>query len=162
MGNLVNTPFDEIEVGMTAEYQKQVSEQDITLFAILSGDTNPLHLDPEYAKTTQFGGCIAHGALCAVVISAAVATTIPGPGSIYAGQEMRFKKPVRAGDTLTAHLEVVEKKRRGNIVLIANKITNQNDETVFVGVSTVVAPVEKISAKPATLPQVELIEAQPA
>ncbi len=162
MSNLENTTFDELEVGMTSQYSKRVTEQDITLFAILSGDTNPLHLDHEYAKTTPFGGCIAHGALCAVVVSAAVATTIPGPGSVYAGQEMRFKKPVRAGDLLTAHLEVVEKKRRGNIVLIENKITNQNDELVFVGVSTVVAPTEKVIAKPAQLPEVELIEAEPA
>ena len=162
MSNLENTTFDELEVGMTAQYQKRVSEEDITLFAILSGDTNPLHLDPEYAKTTQFGGCIAHGALCAILVSAAVATTIPGPGSVYAGQEMRFKKPVRAGDLLTAHLEIKEKKRRGNIVLIDNKITNQNGETVFVGVSTVVAPTEKLISKPAHLPEVEFREALPA
>ncbi len=158
MAKLENTTFDEIEVGMKAEYQKKVTEQDITLFAILSGDTNPLHLDHEYAKTTQFGGCIAHGALCATVISAAVATTIPGPGSVYAGQEMRFKKPVRAGDLITAHLEVVEKKRRGNIVLIENKIINQKGETVFVGLSTVVAPTEKMVVTPATLPEVEFVE----
>lgn len=157
MSGLENTPFDELEVGMTAAYTKTVSEDDIKLFAILSGDTNPLHLDEEYAKTTQFGGCIAHGAICAVIISAAVATQFPGPGSIYAGQEMRFKKPVRAGDTLTAHLTLLEKKRRGNIVLIDNVIKNQRDETVFLGVSTVVAPTEKHIAKPAVLPKVELI-----
>ena len=90
--------------------------------------------------------------MCAVIISAAVATKFPGPGSIYAGQEMRFKKPVRPGDTLTAHLELVEKKRRGNIVLINNEIKNQNGETVFLGVSTVVAPTEKVVAKPVELP----------
>ena len=157
MADLVNVPFDEIEVGMTAEYEKHITERDITLFAILSGDTNPLHLDAEYAKTTQFGGCIAHGAICAVIVSAAVATTIPGPGSVYAGQEMRFKKPVRAGDTLTTHLKVIEKKRRGNIVLLENKIVNQDGVTVFLGVSTVVAPSEKMTAPPAKLPEVELI-----
>lgn len=157
MSGLENTPFDDLEVGMTATYTKTVSGDDIKLFAIMSGDTNPLHLDEEYAKTTQFGGCIAHGAMCAVIISAAVATQFPGPGSIYAGQEMRFKKPVRAGDTLVAHLTLTEKKRRGNIVLIDNVIKNQHDEVVFLGVSTVVAPTEKIVAKPAKLPRVELI-----
>jgi len=156
MTSLENTPFDELEVGMTATFSKTVSEEDIKLFAILSGDTNPIHLDEEYAKTTPFGGCIAHGAICAIIISAAVATQFPGPGSIYAGQEMRFKKPVRPGDTLTAHLELVEKKRRGNIVLIDNVIKNQHGETVFLGVSTVVAPSEKVIAKPVTLPKVEL------
>ncbi|MEE2732673.1 MAG: MaoC/PaaZ C-terminal domain-containing protein [Pseudomonadota bacterium] len=158
MSGLENTPFDELVVGMTATYTKSVSEDDIKLFAILSGDTNPIHLDEEYAKTTPFGGCIAHGAMCAVIISAAVATKFPGPGSIYAGQEMRFKKPVRPGDTLTAHLELVEKKRRGNIVLIQNEIKNQNGETVFLGVSTVVAPTEKVVAKPVELPRVELFD----
>jgi len=157
MSGLENTPFDELEVGMTATYNKTVSEDDIKLFAILSGDTNPIHLDEEYARTTPFGGCIAHGAICAIIISAAVATCFPGPGSIYAGQEMRFKKPVRPGDTLTAHLKLVEKKRRGNIVLIENEIKNQNGETVFLGLSTVVAPTEKMIAKPAVLPQVQLI-----
>jgi len=156
MTSLENTPFDELEVGMTATFSKTVSEEDIKLFAILSGDTNPIHLDEEYAKTTPFGGCIAHGAICAIIISAAVATQFPGPGSIYAGQEMRFKKPVRPGDTLTAHLELVEKKRRGNIVLIDNVIKNQHGETVFLGVSTVVAPSDKVIAKPVTLPKVEL------
>ena len=92
MSNLENVPFDELEVGMTASYTKSVSQDDIKLFAILSGDTNPIHLDEEYARTTPFEGCIAHGALCAIIISAAVATKFPGPGSIYAGQEMRFKK----------------------------------------------------------------------
>lgn len=156
MTSLENTPFDELEVGMTATFSKTVSEEDIKLFAILSGDTNPIHLDEEYAKTTPFGGCIAHGAICAIIISAAVATQFPGPGSIYAGQEMRFKKPVRPGDTLTAHLELLEKKRRGNIVLIDNVIKNQHGETVFLGVSTVVAPSDKVIAKPVTLPKVEL------
>lgn len=158
MSGLENTPFDELVVGMTATYTKTVSEDDIKLFAILSGDTNPIHLDEEYAKTTPFGGCIAHGAMCAVIISAAVATKFPGPGSIYAGQEMRFKKPVRPGDTLTVHLELLEKKRRGNIVLINNEIKNQNGETVFLGVSTVVAPTEKVVAKPVELPRVELFD----
>lgn len=157
MSNLESTPFDQLEVGMTAQYSKQISEDDIKLFAILSGDTNPIHLDEEYAKTTQFGGCIAHGALCAVIVSAAVATTIPGPGSVYAGQEMRFRKPVRAGDTLTAYLTITEKKRRGNIVLIGNEIKNQKGETVFTGTSTVVAPTEKVSIKPSDLPQIELV-----
>lgn len=155
---LENTPFDQLEVGMTAQYTKQILEEDIKLFAILSGDTNPIHLDEEYARTTQFGGCIAHGAICAVIISAAVATTIPGPGSVYVGQEMRFKKPVRPGDTLVAQLKLVEKKRRGNIVLIENEIKNQNGETVFVGVSTVVAPTEKLVVNQAPLPQIEMVE----
>jgi acyl dehydratase len=156
MDYLENIPFDELQEGQTADYVKTISEDDIKLFAIISGDTNPLHLDPEYAKTTRFGQCIAHGSICAIIVSAAVATRIPGPGTIYAGQEMKFKKPVFPGDTLTATLTVQEKKRKGNIVLIDCVIRNQNGDTVFTGVSTVVAPTEKVRIAAVKLPTVEL------
>lgn len=156
MDYLENIPFDELEVGQSAEYVKSISADDIKLFAIISGDTNPLHLDEEYAKTTRFGRCIAHGSICAIIVSAAVATKLPGPGTIYAGQEMKFKKPVFPGDTLTARLELLEKKRKGNIVLIECVIKNQHGETVFTGVSTAIAPSEKVRVPAMTLPTVEL------
>ena len=156
MDYLENIPFDELEVGQTAEYVKTVSADDIKLFAIISGDTNPLHLDEEYAKTTRFGRCIAHGSICGIIVSAAVATKLPGPGTIYAGQEMKFKKPVFPGDTLTARLELLEKKRKGNIILIECVIKNQHGETVFTGISTAVAPTEKLRVPTMTLPKVAL------
>jgi len=158
MEYLENFTFDELEVGQTAEYVKTVSRQDITLFAIISGDTNPLHLDEEYAKTTRFGRCIAHGSICAAVLSAAVATKMPGPGTIYAGQEMKFKKPVFPGDTLTTRLELLEKKRKG-IITMDCKITNQHGEVVFTGVSTAIAPSEKMRIPQISLPNVELYSA---
>ena len=100
--------ISELAVGQSAEMQKTVMEDDITAFAKVSGDYNPVHLDEEAAKKTMFGGRIAHGMLGASVISAAIAMKLPGPGSIYLSQSLRFTKPVRIGDTVTARVEVLE------------------------------------------------------
>ena len=156
METLENITFDELQEGQTAEYVKTITKEDIQLFAYISGDTNPLHLDEEYAKTTRFGRCIAHGAICGMIVSAAVATKLPGPGTVYAGQEMKFKKPVFPGDTITAKLTLQEKKRKANIILIECVMTNQHGEVVFTGVSTAVAPTEKLRVTPLTLPRVSV------
>ena len=156
MEYLENIPFDELQEGQTADYVKTITMDDIKLFAILSGDTNPLHLDEEYAKTTRFGRCIAHGSICAIIVSAAVACKLPGPGTLYAGQEMKFKKPVYPGDTIHVQLSVLEKKRKANIVLLDCTMKNQHGDTVFTGVSTVIAPTEKMRVKVAQLPKVVL------
>lgn len=152
-----NIPFDQLSVGMEATLIRQVTARDVELFAYLSGDFNPLHLDEAYASTTPFGGRIAHGAFCAMLISAAVANHLPGPGSIYLGQEMRFRQPVRIGDELTVTLSLQEKKRRGEIVLIANRIVNQTGTTVFTGVSTVRAPTAALAIEPATVTAEQLV-----
>lgn len=107
--------IDELSVGQTAMFSKTVTEADIVLFAGLSGDTNPVHLDAQYADQTMFRGRIAHGLLSASLVSAVLGTKLPGPGCIYLGQTLNFKAPVRIGDTVTATCEVVlldgEKKR---------------------------------------------------
>ena len=100
--------FEDLEVGMTAVYSKTITESDINLFCALSGDTNPLHLDHEYAATTMFGGPIAHGMLPASMISTVIGTKLPGPGCIYVSQTCRFKAPVRAGDTVRARATITE------------------------------------------------------
>ncbi len=156
MNYLENIPFDELQVGDTASLSRTVTERDIQLFAVVSGDNNPLHLDEEYAKTTQFGERIAHGMFSALLVTAAVATRLPGPGSIYRGQEMKFIRPVKLGDTITAELEIIEKKKRGNIVLINCVIKNQHGEKVFSGVSTAIAPTEKIRIEAAELPTITI------
>lgn len=156
MEYLENIPFDELQEGQTAEYVKTISADDIKLFAIISGDTNPLHLDEEYAKTTRFGRCIAHGSICGIIVSAAVATKLPGPGTVYLGQEMKFKKPVFPGDTITAKLTLLEKKRKMNLISIDCVMTNQHGEVVFTGVSSAMAPAEKIRIQAVTLPKVVL------
>jgi 3-hydroxybutyryl-CoA dehydratase len=94
--------IDEIETGMSAVYSKTVTETDIVLFAGLSGDTNPVHLDEEFAKPTLFKGRIAHGMLTAGFVSAVLGTKLPGPGCIYLSQTLKFKAPVRIGDTVVA------------------------------------------------------------
>ena len=98
--------IEDLSVGMTASYAKTITEADIVLFAGVSGDNNAVHTNEEFARTTQFGGRIAHGFLTASVISAAVANRLPGPGTIYLGQQLRFKAPVRPGDTVHATVTV--------------------------------------------------------
>ena len=109
MTQVTNTPYEALEVGQTASYSKLVEERDIQLFAAMSGDHNPVHLDAEYAKATMFKERIAHGMFSVALISAAVACELPGPGTIYIGQQMSFQKPVKIGDTLTVRLEILEK-----------------------------------------------------
>ena len=96
----------DLRVGMSASFAKTVTEADIVLFAGVSGDNNAVHTNEAFARTTPFGGRIAHGFLTASVISAAVANRLPGPGTVYLGQQMRFRAPVRPGDTVHATVTV--------------------------------------------------------
>lgn len=100
------TMFEDMAVGMTASFAKTVTDADLVLFVGVSGDTNPVHLDEDYAEGTQFKGRVAHGALTASFISTALGTQLPGPGSIYVAQTLKFKAPVHVGDTVTAFVEV--------------------------------------------------------
>lgn len=106
--------IEDLEVGQVAEFSKQVTEADIVSFAEVTGDNNPVHLDEDYAAGTMFKTRIAHGILSAGFISAVVGTKLPGYGAIYVSQNLRFKAPVRIGDTVTARCEVTEidEKRR--------------------------------------------------
>jgi len=92
---------------MTASFAKTVTDADLVLFVGVSGDTNPVHLDEDYAGTTQFKGRVAHGALTASFISTVLGTKLPGPGSIYVAQTLKFRAPVHVGDTVTARVEVI-------------------------------------------------------
>lgn len=98
--------IEDLRVGMTASFAKTITEADIVLFAGVSGDNNAVHINEEYAATTPFAGRIAHGFLTASVISAAVANRLPGPGAIYLEQHLRFKAPVRPGETVRATVTV--------------------------------------------------------
>jgi len=98
--------IEDLRVGMSATYAKTLSAADIALFAQLSDDHNALHTNEEFARTTAFGGCIAHGILTASVISAALARHLPGPGGVYLGQQLRFMAPVKPGDTVHATVTV--------------------------------------------------------
>ena len=115
MSDLQGYYFEDLKVGQTASYAKTVTEADIVLFAGISGDTNPVHLNEEFASTTMFKGRIAHGMLSAGFISTVFGTKLPGPGCIYMAQNLKFKAPVKIGDTVVAKVEVTalfpEKKR---------------------------------------------------
>ncbi len=100
--------FEDLEVGMTAAYARTIGPADLVMFAGMSGDTNPMHLNEEYAQQTMFGGTIAHGMLCSSFISTVVGTRLPGPGCVYVSQTLKFKAPVRPGDTVTARATVKE------------------------------------------------------
>ena len=102
--------FVDLELDMSASVSRTVSEADILMFAGVSGDTNPVHLDQEFAASTMFGGRIAHGMLSAGLISAVFGTRLPGPGSIYLSQTLKFKAPVKIGDTVVARVTVKELK----------------------------------------------------
>ena len=111
--------IEDLRVGMNASFSKTVTEADILLFAGVSGDTNPVHLDQVYAESTPFGGRISHGLLSSSFISAVLGTKLPGPGAIYVSQSLAFKAPVRAGDTVTARATVAEiwlDKRRVRLI----------------------------------------------
>lgn len=110
--------IEDLTVGLSAQFLKTLSEQDVLLFASASGDHNPVHLDEAYAKQTQFGGRIAHGMLSASIISAAIAMRLPGPGTIYLSQTLNFRRPVKIGETVCATVTVKEiLAARGRAVL---------------------------------------------
>lgn len=107
--------YEELKLGMTATVSRTITETDLRNFSGVSGDTNPMHLNEEYAKTTLFGGCIVHGMLTASLISAVIGTRLPGPGCIYMSQTLKFLAPVRVGDTVYATAtvkELIDDKKR--------------------------------------------------
>lgn len=101
--------YEDIAVGMTATFGKTITEADILMFSGVSGDTNPVHLNEDYASTTMFKGRIAHGMLSAGFISTVFGTKLPGPGCIYVAQSLKFKRPVKIGDTVIAKVECTGK-----------------------------------------------------
>ena len=113
--------FADLAVGMTVSIQNTVTERDVIDFARVSGDHNPLHMDEEYARTTQFKGRIAHGALSASYISAILGNDLPGPGAVFMELNLKFVRPVRIGDTVTSTAEVLEMIERGFRIRLAVK-----------------------------------------
>ena len=130
-------PFEEIEIGESASISKMISEADIVNYAGIIGDFNPIHVNPEYAKTTMFGERIAHGMLTASFISTLVGCCLPGINALYLSQEVKFVKPVKIGDTITASAEVIEKINKKRRIVMKTVITNQRNETVVDGKAVV-------------------------
>jgi len=131
--------FDELTVGQSAELTHVVGAADIEAFAEVSHDTNPVHLDDVYARTTTFGGRIAHGMLGAAYISAVLGTRLPGPGAIYLSQALRFRRPVKIGDPVTAKVTVKAlDEKRGHATL--ETLCQVNGKTVIDGEAVVMVP----------------------
>ena len=137
---LVERPYDDIELGESASITKTITAELVCAFAEISEDVNPMHLDAEFAAGTPFGEPVAHGMLGAGLISAVIGTRLPGPHSIYLGQELRFLAPVRYGDTLTATCQVVHKRDDKPILRLRTTVTNQEDTVVIDGEAVVKKP----------------------
>ena len=131
--------YEDLEIGQAHETVHTIKEEDITKFAEVSGDYNPLHMDDDFASKTPFGKRIAHGALTASYISGILGNNLPGPGAIFTGLSMRFRRPVYIGDEVTVRAEVSEKNDRGNRVTMKVSCI-VNGKRVITGEAQVVAP----------------------
>jgi len=129
-----------LEIGQRASYSKTATDADILLFLAISGDNNPIHIDDEAAKKTRFGRRILPGMWSASLISALLASRLPGAGSIYLSQMLTFKRPVFPGDTITASAEITAIRREKGIVTLATTCTNQAGEVVVEGEAVVMVP----------------------
>jgi len=132
--------IDEIAVGEVAELSRAVSQEDIAAFLALVGDSNPIHSDPAALAGTRFEGPIAPGMLTASYISAVIGSRLPGPGVLYASQDLRFLRPVRVGDVITARVEVLERLPERNRVRLRTTCRNERGEEVLSGEAWVLPP----------------------
>ena len=129
--------FNDLKIGQTASIQKTYSAADVTAFAGISLDVNPIHMSDGYAKDTLFGKRIVHGILTSGLISAVLGNQLPGPGTIYLGQELKFTAPVYLGDDITAEVEIVEIREDKKIIKLDTTCYNQDGKKVITGLATV-------------------------
>ncbi len=134
--------FASLAVGQSASRTHTVTDTDVVLFATVTGDTNPVHLDEEFARSSRFGARIAHGMLSGGFISAIIAAELPGPGSIYMSQSLRFLRPVLIGDSVTTRVEIVELFETKRRVRLATSVRNQRGEAVVDGEALILLPKE--------------------
>lgn len=142
---MIGRAIDELMVGDSAETSRTVSDSDVTKFVDAVGDDNPVHSDPAFAATTPFRGPIAPGIWTAGLVSAVIGTRLPGPGSIYVSQDLRFLRPVRVGDTITARVEVFEVVPERNRIRLKTVCLNQRGEEVLTGEAWVLPPRDPIA-----------------
>jgi enoyl-[acyl-carrier protein] reductase I len=153
---VANKTFNELALGDRASSTRVLTRQDIELFAIVSGDVNPCHLDPVFAESQMFAGVVAHGMWGGALISAVLGTELPGPGTIYLGQDLRFCRPVRIGDAVTTTVTLREKRPSRSIAVFDCQCVNQHGDEVIRGTAEVIAPTEKITRPRTLLPSVAL------
>ncbi|MBN8530573.1 MAG: bifunctional enoyl-CoA hydratase/phosphate acetyltransferase [Alphaproteobacteria bacterium] len=152
-----NITFDELTIGQSATLSRKLTQNDIDLFAVVSGDVNPAHMNVEFANQSFFHGVIGHGMWTGALISTVLGTVLPGPGTIYLEQDMHFKRPVRIGDTITVRLTVKSKRADKHIVLFDCNCQNEKGEVIVEGTATVLAPTERISVPRPSLPAIEIV-----
>jgi len=167
MTYITNKTFDEININDTANLTHTLTQRDIELFAIMSGDVNPAHVDPEYAKNDMFHQIVAHGMWGGALISTLLGTQLPGPGTIYLNQTLNFLHPIVLGDTVVVTVRVTKKyilseaNRKGKliekrIIELDCACVNQANQMVISGQAKVLAPTEKISRERVILPEIML------
>jgi len=156
MDYLENCTFDEIALGDSATIERTLTHEDIELFAVMSGDVNPAHLDEEYANNEMFHKVIAHGMWGGALISAVLGTNLPGPGTIYIGQTLKFRRPVGIGDTVTVSVTASSKDDEKKSVVFDCLCANQDGKPMIDGTATVLAPTEKVRRPRPVLPEVLL------
>lgn len=154
-----NVTYDALSIGQSDRLQRTITADDIRAFAAVSGDTNPAHLDPEYAANTLFHGVIAHGMWGAALISALLGTKFPGPGTIYLEQNLQFTNPVHIGDTLTVTATVLSKDDTHHRVVLDCQVRNQNGVVVVHGNAVVMAPTIVIRRPAIAAPTIHLVDA---
>jgi len=158
MDTIRNRTFDELQLGDSASLSRTLTRADIDLFAVMSGDVNPAHVDEEYARSDMFHKVIAHGMWSGALISTVLGTQLPGPGTIYLGQSLRFLKPVGLGDTVTVTLTIARLDPEKRRVAFDCAVVNQDGQQVVSGTADVIAPSEKVERPRVALPEVHLRE----
>lgn len=153
-----NRTFDEISIGEEASLSRTLTSRDIELFAAMSGDVNPAHVDEAFAKSDMFHKIIAHGMWGGALISAVLGTELPGPGTIYVSQTLYFRRPIGLGDTVTVAVRATAKDQAKCRITFDCSVVNQNGQEVISGPAEVIAPTEKICRARLPLPQIELRE----
>ena len=158
MNYIENRTYDEIKIGDSAIITRTLKPADIQLFAIMSGDVNPAHVDPEYAKSSMFREVIAHGMWGGALISTVLGTQFPGPGTIYIDQTLHFSRPVGLGDTITVTLRATHKFDHNYHIIFDCLCTNQDGQKVIGGTAEVLAPTEKIKRARVEMPEVSFLD----
>lgn len=141
---LENVTFEEIEIGQSAEIERTLTQKEIRLFAAVSGDVNPTHLDEEYAENSRFHGIVGHSMWSGGLISTVLGTELPGPGTGYLEQDIKFVQPIKIDDIVTAKVTVKKKKKKDRIVILDCVCTNEKGEILAEGTATVQAPIRKM------------------
>jgi len=153
-----NHTFNEIAVGDETNLSRTLTWRDIELFAAMSGDVNPAHVDVEFARSDMFHKIIAHGMWGGALISTVLGTELPGPGTIYVSQTLNFRRPIGLGDTVTVTVRAIAMDKAKRRVTFDCNVVNQDGKVVISGQAEVIAPIEKVYRERVPLPQVELRE----